>query len=210
MSVFAEIQVRRIFRVVNGGTPTSDEENWNGDVPWATPVDLAAANGQLLSTTARTLTRDGLRNGSSSVPAGSLVLSTRAPIGYVAETTCEMAFNQGCRGLVPLKQLDTRYYRYLFTALRHQLDARGLGTTFRELSSDSLASTRIATPSFESQREISDFLDVETQRIDMLVSSLGGSPTSPTKSLCGLLLERRHAVISAVVTGELDVVEAAA
>src|SRR5271157_1993578 len=95
------MQLRRVFRVINGGTPTSDPANWNGSVPWATPVDLGRSHGGVIRDTDRTLTIDGLRAGSSLVPGGSLIVSTRAPIGYVAEVAEPTAFNQGCRGLVP-------------------------------------------------------------------------------------------------------------
>jgi type I restriction enzyme S subunit len=93
------LPVRRLFRVVNGGTPTSEPENWDGDVPWATPVDLGHVHGGYLAETQRTLTDQGVKTGSSLVAGGSLILSTRAPIGYIAETKVPMAFNQGCHAL---------------------------------------------------------------------------------------------------------------
>ena len=154
---------------MNGGTPTSDEANWEGAVPWATPVDLAVVDGGKITSTARTLTRDGLSSGSAAVPAGSIVLSTRAPIGYVAETTGETAFNQGCRGLVPLVELDVRFFRYLLLARRGDLVALGQGSTFAELSSDALAAFKVSCPPPSEQRQIADFLDAETARIDALI-----------------------------------------
>lgn len=136
-------RLRRLFRVVNGGTPTSDPDNWDGDVRWATPIDLGRVNGRHLTSTDRTLTTEGLMTGSRSVPAGSLIVSTRAPIGYIAETTATTAFNQGCRGLVPVVELDTRYFRYQLGAITDRLTAAGQGSTFVELSSDALAATEV-------------------------------------------------------------------
>jgi type I restriction enzyme S subunit len=159
-----------LFDVINGGTPTSEPENWDGDVPWATPVDLGRVNGGRLGETLRTLTKEGLKTGSSLVPAGSLVVSTRAPIGYVAETTTAMAFNQGCRGLSPRAELDVRYFRYQLSASTEQLQALGQGSTFAELSTDSLRSFLLAAPSAHSQRAIADYLDSETTRMDKLVA----------------------------------------
>jgi type I restriction enzyme S subunit len=162
-----------VFTVVNGGTPTSEPENWDGDVSWATPVDLGRSNGARLSETQRTLTTGGLRTGSSLVPAGSLIVSTRAPIGYVVETTTAMAFNQGCRGLVPRADIDVRFFRYQLHAVAEQLQSRGQGSTFVELSTDALASFPLVVPPLGEQRAIADFLDAKTARIDALLAARG-------------------------------------
>ncbi|MEW1873475.1 restriction endonuclease subunit S [Streptomyces caelestis] len=159
--------LRRLFHVVNGGTPTADPENWGGEVPWATPSDFGR-NLSYITTTRRTLTQAGARTGSTTVPCGSILLSTRAPIGYVGITSTEMAFNQGCRALVPRHNADARFFAYQLEARRLDLQAEGLGTTFLELSSDKLASFPVVTPLPDQQRRIADFLDAETTRIDRL------------------------------------------
>lgn len=164
--------LRRVFKIVNGGTPTSERENWDGDVAWATPVDLGRLNGSRISKTQRTLTAEGLRTGSSLVPAGSLIVSTRAPIGYVAETTTPMALNQGCRGLVPRTELDVRFFRYQLLVSEGQLQARGQGSTFVELSTDALACFPLVVPPLATQRAIADYLDAETAKLDQIVKCL--------------------------------------
>lgn len=163
-------QLRRVFHVVNGGTPTSEPRNWGGEVAWATPVDLAQVNGGRLHETERNLTAEGLANGSRLVPAASLIVSTRAPIGYVAECSIPMSFNQGCRGLVARGEVDIRYYRYQMLSLAERLGALGQGSTFVELSGDALSAVELATPSFEVQRAIADYIDTETARIDSLIT----------------------------------------
>jgi type I restriction enzyme S subunit len=80
-----------------------------------------------------------------------------------------MAFNQGCRGLVPKQELDSRFYRYTFVALADDLSSFGQGSTFTELPSDSLAEFRVPAPSLAHQRAIADYLDAETARIDALI-----------------------------------------
>jgi type I restriction enzyme, S subunit len=163
-----EISLRRIFRIVNGGTPKSDEQYWNGDVPWATPIDVGFVDGNYLASTQRGLSREGVLAGSRTVPSESLIISTRAPIGYVAQTTTEMAFNQGCRGLVPTAPADMRYFRYQLLALRDELVSRGVGSTFMELSTDALAAVPMTQPPLDEQRRIADFLDAEITRMDRL------------------------------------------
>lgn len=162
--------LRRLFWIVNGGTPTSDESNWGGDIPWATPVDLGRHHAGRITSTDRTLSAAGVSSGSRAVGAGSLIVSTRAPIGYVTETTVPMAFNQGCRGLEPTAELDIRFFRYQLSTLHEQLQSRGQGSTFVELSSDVLAETQVATPLLAEQRAIADYLDAETARIDALIA----------------------------------------
>lgn len=185
--------LRRVFDVVNGGTPTAEPENWGGDVPWATPVDLGRLNGQRIGETQRTITADGLRTGSSLVPAGSLIVSTRAPIGYVGETTIPMAFNQGCRGLVPRTELDVRFFRYQLLASAERLQARGQGSTFLELSTDGLASFPLVVPPVEHQRAIADYLDAETARIDSIVSARSRQVALMRERADVAITERLHA-----------------
>jgi len=186
------VPLRRVFRVVNGGTPSSHPENWGEDIAWATPVDLAQYNGAKISSTQRSLTLTGLASGSNSVPGASLIVSSRAPIGYVAETTRTMAFNQGCKGLVPMQEVDIRYFRYQLSAMEPQLKSRGQGSTFLELSADALASSPIAAPSLSAQRKIADYLDAETTRIDALISK--------KRYLIELLEERRSNFVNEAVT----------
>jgi type I restriction enzyme S subunit len=173
MKTFSTAPLRRVFRVVNGGTPTADPINWDGDVPWVTPADLAIVNGRLVRQTSRTLTAVGLKTGSMLVPSGSLIVSTRAPVGYIVEVTRPTAFNQGCRGLVPRRAIDNRYFRYQFTALTDTLQSRSQGSTFLEISSDSLADIRLLLPRIEIQHAIADYLDAETTGIDALIRTKG-------------------------------------
>lgn len=165
-----QVAIKRLFSVVNGGTPTSAPENWDGDVQWATPVDLGVCDGGKLGPTMRTLTDRGLRSGSAAVPPGSLIVSSRAPIGYVVESTDVVAFNQGCKGLVPTRDLDVRYFRYALGSMTKALAARGQGSTFMELSSAALGALRVPAPRVDAQRAIADDLDTETARIDALIA----------------------------------------
>ncbi len=191
MTRFPSVQLRRVLRVVNGGTPSSDSENWDGDVPWATPVDLAPINGGVLTETVRTITGAGLRAGSSAVRDGSLIVSTRAPIGYVAQVERPTAFNQGCRGLVPLQPVDIRYFRYQFVAAGPTMQSRGQGSTFIELSTEALASLPVHVPPFGIQSAIADYLDRETARINALIAA--------RQKMVALLEERWQAVVDRVI-----------
>ena len=189
----AKVPLRRIFHILNGGTPTSSDQYWNGKVPWATPVDVGAVDGKYLTSTLRSLTEEGVAIGSRTVPEGALILSTRAPIGYVAQTTAKMAFNQGCHGLIAMVPADIRYHRYQLLSLRDELLSRGAGSTFMELSGDALATVKVMHPPVDEQQRIADYLDAETARIDGLVTAQHQAKA--------LLLERRTASVFNLVTG---------
>lgn len=187
------VPLRRLFRVVNGGTPTSDEANWDGDVLWATPADLAYVDGRSITQTARRLTPIGVTVGSAIVPSGSLIVSTRAPIGYVAETTAETAFNQGCRGLMPRAKVDLRFFRYQLLGRRADLVAIGQGSTFTELSSEGLAAFRVRFPPLHEQRAVADFLDAETARIDALIDK--------KRQMIAILVQRHSTLADRLISG---------
>lgn len=190
---FPRVALRRVARVLNGGTPSADATNWNGSLPWATPEDLGQP-GRHVSATRRTLTEDGLRNGSTLAPAGSVLVSTRAPIGYVKINDVPMAFNQGCRALIPTG--DERFLAYVLEGLRRDLEALGQGSTFTEVSTAALAGWHIPSPDPATQRAVADALDRELVHFTDLVRERTAQRA--------LLLERRAAVVQAAVTGEGD------
>lgn len=196
---WAVLAVRRLFKIVNGATPKSGEESyWNGDIPWATPDDLGNLNGNsIIVETARYLTEEGYADcGTTLVPAGSLVLSTRAPIGHLAVAGMALCTNQGCRALVFEKDGVSNYFYYQLLAAKQELQSLGQGTTFLELGRNRLASMFLCAPPHEEQAAIASFLDRETARIDALIAK--------KQRLIELLQEKRTALISQAVTKGLD------
>lgn len=181
------IPLRRAASVLNGGTPTSDSANWNGGVPWATPIDLARIDGKSIADTDRTLTEAGVRTGSTMLPRDSVLVSSRAPIGYTALNTVSMAFNQGCKGIVPRQGLSPRFLQYVLIAGTSNLRAAGNGSTFPEVSTDALSSLEIPDVPPNNQWRIADFLDDRVGRIDQIVSA--------RLSQIDLMLEADRAVV---------------
>jgi hypothetical protein len=190
------VKLRRISRIINGGTPPPDSENWNGEVIWATPVDLAQCNGLSLSETDRNITRIGLGS-TKLLPPHNLVLSTRAPIGYVALNEVEMTFNQGCKGLLIDEEINAQYVKFCLMSFKEELNSLGTGSTFMELSNQSLADLKIPRSSIANENEI--VLEVESLQAQLigfkeLISS------QVTK-----LVELKTSLITAAVTGQFDV-----
>jgi type I restriction enzyme S subunit len=178
---------------VNGGTPPSgDPAGWDGDIPFITPPDLGSLDGALVGETSRTITETGAAS-SGTAPAGSVILSTRAPIGYVGRIAHQSSFNQGCRAITPNDRFSDRFLAYALIAARDEMELRGQGTTFLELSAGALAGLPIPMPSPQQQGAISDFLDRETAQIDAFIAK--------SERLIALFAERRQTVADTEVFG---------
>lgn len=189
--------LKRFFRVVGGATPTSDPENWDGDIPWVTPGDLSGLDTFYIDKGKRSISERGHRSCSTElVPEGSVIVSTRAPIGSLAIAQERLCTNQGCKALVPTTTVDSRFFAYALSVATPQLNALGQGSTFRELAGESLGSFRLPVPSHQEQGRIAAFLDHETARIDELVRE--------QELLLGFLEEKRSATVSALVTRGLN------
>jgi len=191
-------RLKRLFLVVNGSTPQSGViDYWNGDIPWVTPEDLGKLKGPVIQTTRRRITEAGYRScGTTLVPAGSLVLSTRAPIGYLAISGLELCTNQGCRSMVSRRKLNRKFFYFQLQAARSELESWGEGSTFMELAKCKLEEMCIAEPAETEQCAIAAFLDRETAKIDALIEK--------KERLIELLQEKRTALITQAVTKGLD------
>jgi type I restriction enzyme S subunit len=190
--------LKNVYSIVGGSTPKSDEPTfWDGDVDWVTPADLSKLSGLEIGGALRRITEAGLAScGTSLVPGGSIVLSTRAPIGSLGIAVAPVCTNQGCKALVPCSEQHSRYAAYALSVAGPALNIRGKGTTFLELSSDELGRFPFPFPDLREQTAIASFLDCETARIDALIAK--------QEKLLALLAEKRQATISHAVTRGLD------
>lgn len=156
--------------IVGGGTPTSDQSNWDGEVPFVTPPDLNGLDGSLVESWGRTLTADGVL-GSAVIDRGVL-LSCRAPIGHVGTVASPVAFNQGCKGMPVRDSLDAKFLAYCLVAGREALSALGNGTTFMELSARSLGGFKVPWPPRDMREAVVGYLDGEIAEIDAMDAEL--------------------------------------
>ncbi|NCU34161.1 restriction endonuclease subunit S [Candidatus Saccharibacteria bacterium] len=161
------VKLGDVCQIVNGGTPkTGVAEYWDGDILWITPKDLGKIKDRETAHTSRQLSQAGIDNSSAKViPAHSVILSTRAPIGHVVINTKPMAFNQGCRGLIPGDCIIAEYLYYFLKLSKKYLNELGTGTTFRELSTGALKGVDLPLPSLDEQKKIVERLDVAFERI---------------------------------------------
>jgi type I restriction enzyme, S subunit len=148
--------------IVSGATPsTSVADYWDGDICWATPKDLSEIKGAYISDTPRKLTAAGLRSCAATVlPAGSVLFSSRAPIGHVAINTLPMATNQGFKSFVPkADRVHAPFLYHWLRANRAYLESLGNGATFKEVSKAVVSRIEIPLPPLPEQRRIADVLD---------------------------------------------------
>ena len=195
-------EMRRLKSVVtirSGATPkTSKLEYWNGTILWVTPADLGTLQSQRIAESARKITEEGYASCSTSlVPRNSIVVSTRAPIGHVAILDSRGCTNQGCKLLVLRASIAPEYLYWLLKSAQSALECLGQGTTFAELSQQNLGCFRLPVPPISEQTTTTSFLDHQTTRIDKLIQK--------KQYLLELLDEKRSAMISAAVTGAIDV-----
>lgn len=159
------VRLGEVCRIVNGSTPpTRDPRCWGGGICWVTPTDLGRLASRVISASARAITTRGYDSCSTTlVPPGSVILSSRAPIGHLAIAGIELCLNQGCKALVPGDGVDGEYLYFVLAASMEELRARGAGATFPEISMKTLKAFRIPLLSLRDQRLVAVALG---QRID--------------------------------------------
>ena len=164
-----------ITNVVSGGTPsTSKEEYYNGNIPWITPKDLSNYKEKYILNGARNITEEGLKKSSAVLlPINSVLMSSRAPIGYVVINKKEVSTNQGFKSFTPSISYIPEYLYHYLKKSKNYLESIATGTTFKELSGDKAKKIIFPLPPLEEQKEIVRVLDKvfeEENRISELIS----------------------------------------
>ena len=159
-----------IADAISGGTPSSQIASyWNGTIPWCTPTDITNTGGKYLIATARRITDQGLGSCAASLlPAGTLLLCSRATIGEVKIATFPVCTNQGFKSLVCKDGVYNEFLYYLVLMLKPQLIERATGSTFLEISKYDLLSIELDIPSYREQQAIATTLSDVDKMIDAL------------------------------------------
>jgi type I restriction enzyme S subunit len=162
------VKLGDIAQIVNGTTPdTSNGEYWGGDIVWITPKDLGKLDGKEVYSSERLITKDGFNSCNLSlIPRDSIVLSTRAPIGYIAMNKVELCFNQGCKSIIASEYVDNNYLFYFLFQSKNELENLGSGATFKELSTEKIKAFEIILPPLSEQKRISDIIETKLQAVE--------------------------------------------
>jgi type I restriction enzyme S subunit len=137
-----------IATVINGSTPSTDEPRyWDGDILWATPSDLGKFRGIYLSDTERKITEAGLNSCSTNlVPAGTVIMTSRAPVGNLAIAGKELCTNQGFKNFVIREGVNSEYLYLYLKYLVPQIQKDSHGNTFTEITKSQVEKIKICIP----------------------------------------------------------------
>lgn len=165
------VQLKSIGQIIGGGTPkTSVADYWNGDISWITPADLGKNTSKWILNGAKSITQKGLDESSAKLmPEGSIIYSSRAPIGHIAIAAHELCTNQGCKSFVPYAQfITTEWAYYMLIARTRDIQSRASGTTFKEISGKGVGETWVSLPPIAEQQRIVAKVEELLKQVDTL------------------------------------------
>lgn len=190
--------VADIGKVTGGGTPSARDPTNFADVgiPWITPADLTGYSEPYIGRGRRDLSDKGYAScGATLMPSGTVLFSSRAPVGYCAIASDEITTNQGFKSVILADGVVPEYLRHYLLASKDYAESLASGTTFLELSGARFADLTVPLPPLSEQRRIVAKLDVLTARTARARAALDRVP-----DIAALY---RKAVLSAAFRGEL-------
>ena len=158
-----------IGTIVGGATPsTTVDKYYGGDIPWLTPKDLSSFSERYIERGERNITAEGLKSCSAQVlPVGSVLFSSRAPIGYIAIAKKPIATNQGFKSIIPNDKINNLFLYYLLKYNKANIESMGSGTTFKEVSGTTMKNIEVLVPSLIEQERIAKILGVLDDKIEL-------------------------------------------
>ena len=190
--------VGELGEIVAGGTPSTDNPSyWSQDgIAWITPKDLSLTNNKYIRHGEHDISEKGLCNSSAQLmPRRSVLLSTRAPIGYIAVADCDICTNQGFKSIVPNGNYGSEFIYYSLSALIPYIKTLGVGSTFAEVSKSALSVVQLAFP----RKEI-------VMQFENVASQIGNN-----RRICELAIEKlirlRDTLLPLLMNGQVKVKE---
>lgn len=169
------VRINEIGLVVGGGTPSTNKDGYftepkkSDSIPWLSPADMRKQTSMYVSHGRQNLTADGYKNSSATLmPAGTILFSSRAPIGYVGIATNPLSTNQGFKSIVPATGICSEYVYWFLRLRADDINARAPGTTFKEISGVGFAKEIIALPPYLEQKRIADKVQEVMKQLDEL------------------------------------------
>ena len=170
MAEWIECKISDIGTVVGGATPsTKKHENYeNGTIAWITPKDLSTFSGRYIQHGERNITEAGLRSCSTQLlPKNTVLFSSRAPIGYVAIAANDVCTNQGFKSVIPNENTNPLFLYYLLKYNKDKIEGMGSGTTFKEVSGNTMKNIVVSVPTDKKvQERISSMLGSIDDKIE--------------------------------------------
>lgn len=167
---FINVKLSDIGEVVGGATPsTKNPDNYDGNIAWITPKDLAGYNKVYISKGERNITEMGFKSCSTKfLPKNSVLFSSRAPIGYVAISENDLCTNQGFKSIIPNNKIDYKFLYYLLKHNKNYIASKGSGSTFKEVSGSVMKEIELSIPkNINDQKKISKILFDIDKKIEL-------------------------------------------
>lgn len=155
------VKLKDCCEVVGGATPKRNIVSyWGGDIPWITPKDVSNLSEPYIYEAPEYITKTGYKAAATyMLPVGTILLTSRAPIGNVAIAGIELCTNQGFKSLIPGRNVHNKYLYHCIKKFVPQLELLGNGATFKEVSKKVVENFEIPLPPFEEQKRIAEILD---------------------------------------------------
>ena len=163
-----QVVIEELGVISSGGTPsTGNPAYWNGEIGWITPKDLSNYEFRYISKGERDISEEGLINSNAKIiKRNSVLLSSRAPIGYLAIAETELTTNQGFKNITPNEKCDSVFLFYCLKNNVEYLKSLGVGATYPELSATRLRDVKLFIPPIATQRKISAILSAYDDLIE--------------------------------------------
>lgn len=199
---WVETNLGEIADVIGGGTPsTTIPEYWDGDIVWLTPTEITSQDGKVVSDSIRKITDLGYKNsGAQMLPKDSVILTSRASVGYVALAGQDLCTNQGFQSLIPRQSVLAKFLMFWIQQNRSEFESRSAGSTFKEISKSNVKSIKIELPPLSEQKRIVDLIS----SVDFYIEALSKSSVKTTEStsLLGSAIKLRSALLSDLMSGK--------
>lgn len=163
------VKLGKITDIISGGTPSTEKKEYydNGIIPWITPKDLSKYKSKYIFNGNKNITELGLKNSSARLlPKNSVLLSSRAPIGYVVICKQEVTTNQGFKSFKPSDTYIPEFLYYYLSNSKGYLESIATGTTFKELSGEKVKIICFPLPPLEEQKRIVEKLEFMFEKIN--------------------------------------------
>lgn len=188
-----------IARVTGGGTPSTRVRSfWGGGIPWFTPAEIKAQGSGLVSSSERTITQEGLASSAATLlPAGTVLVTSRASIGNCAVAAVPVSTNQGFTSMIPNDSRSTWFLYYWIQQYRSELESRAAGSTFLEISASKVSAISLRQPSLDEQAAIGIAIRAADAEIDTLNNRLTKARAIKTGMMQQLLTGRTRLPVEA-------------
>ena len=189
---WVETSLGEIAEVIGGGTPsTAIAEYWDGNIVWLTPTEITSQDGEVISDSIRKITNSGLKNsGAQMLPVNSVILTSRASVGFVALAGRDLCTNQGFQSLIPKPSVLSKFLMFWIQQNRPEFESRSAGSTFKEISKSNVKSIKLQLPPLPEQKRIVDLIS----SVDSYIKALQQQLESAKRS--------RNAVLHEFMNGE--------